>query len=138
MKKRLPIIILVCGFALIGWNLFKPKAALATLPVEAGLVETAEPASEVSSEVSEVVQGQTGGSTDSGVTYSDVAQATEQLKTSEKKPAQIRLEEVNYITKKGANPLIVFTDGSELSVTPSVMAQLPGSVRVRLERSYGN
>jgi short subunit dehydrogenase-like uncharacterized protein len=136
MKKRLPIIILVCGFALIGWNLFKPKAASVTLPVGTGSVEataSSAEATEITSEVNEVVQSQLDGST-----YSDVAQATEQLKTSEKKPAQIRLEEVNYITKKGANPLIVFTDGSELSVTPSVMAQLPGSVRVRLERSYGN
>ena len=48
-------------------------------------------------------------------------------------PSALTWSQVNYITRRGSYPVLVFNDGSQLPVDAYVRDLLPGDVRFRLE-----
>jgi hypothetical protein len=55
-----------------------------------------------------------------------------------KSPAQLTLGDVSHIAVRKGNEVIVFTDGSELTVTPYIRSQVSTGIQDRLGRSYGH
>ena len=52
-------------------------------------------------------------------------------------PEHLTLSMIEEIRAKDGRKVLVFTDGSELEVSPYLMAQLPSEVRLRLEYQRG-
>ena len=57
-------------------------------------------------------------------------------KLSKKNLSEIQLGDINYVTQRGRDSLLVFVDGSELLVTSANQSLLPGNIQVRLDRTY--
>ena len=57
-------------------------------------------------------------------------------KLNKKNVSEIQLGDINYVTQRGKDSLLVFVDGSELLVTSSNQSLLPGNIQVRLDRTY--
>ena len=48
-------------------------------------------------------------------------------------PKTLKLSDINYITTRNKNPVLVFIDGSQLEVSDYVRETLPGEIQVRID-----
>lgn len=55
------------------------------------------------------------------------------LPASRRLPGELQLSDVASITGKGTQSVLVFRDGSRLTVTPEMRRQLPGDLQLRLD-----
>ena len=127
MKKYavgLAIVIIAC----IAFVLFRGRENAASTTLTTG------------QEVSEVTSGITIGGVSLEATNAAKAEAVSAPvgytpKLRDQRLSDIRISQVQKIDKFGSQNILVFKDGSELSVTRSMMADLPDNIRYQLEYS---
>lgn len=122
MKNALIVAGLVV-LALVGWMWLRREHANHAV---ATLQNTPQTKPEITITIQDV-----GGSTQS----TTIVQAPPALNTLP--PEQLTMSMVNAFSSQGGQPVLIFTDGSQMPVTPSVMASLPSDIRFRLEYKRG-
>lgn len=67
-----------------------------------------------------------------GESLIQVSPAAYVLPISSKQPHHISSADIDFITARAGQPVLVFKDGSELFVSPGIFNQLPATVQQRL------
>jgi hypothetical protein len=67
-----------------------------------------------------------------GESLSQESATTYVLPISSKQPRHISSADIDFITARAGQPVLVFKDGSELFVSPGIFNQLPATVQQRL------
>lgn len=67
-----------------------------------------------------------------GESLMQVSPTTYVLPISSKQPRNISSADIDFITARAGQPVLVFKDGSELFVSPGIFNQLPATVQQRL------
>jgi hypothetical protein len=67
-----------------------------------------------------------------GEALTQVSPRARVLPVSSKQPRDITPADIDYITARAGQPVLVFKDGSELFVSPGIFNQLPATIQQRL------
>lgn len=119
-KRSLPVIpmIFVIGILLLAIIWFtRPKSVTAKLDTQSFI----DPLS--STDVRVVING---------------TDRTEDLKNQSptpykyRSPSSLKLSDISFITEKNRQPVLVFLDGSQLTVSNQMRQELPGDIQVRI------
>lgn len=68
-----------------------------------------------------------------GVDRTEAVKQSRSQPDAARNPGDLTWAQVNYVTRRGSYPVLVFNDGSQLQVDAFVRDLLPGDIRFRLE-----
>ena len=144
MSNKILIIGGVLLIGLAGFAFLRPKTTntvdnqQASTSQDQTITQPTEVRENASTSQTDVVQanGTTSWQEEPSLTSDDEIETVVTQKLSHKNLSEIQLGDINYVTQRGRDSLLVFVDGSDLLVTSSNQSLLPGNIQVRLDRSY--